>query len=393
METTRRGFLSAASLSTLGLVAATSAIGSLIPEEAKASLKNLKFTPAPAKKQEELEDFVYDIENGSTGYNSSGGTAKEATVEEFPVSQSIAGVSMHLNPGSFREMHWHSIAAEWAYILDGKVRTTVITPDGTTSTDDFEKGDIWFFPKGHGHMLQCLGDKPCHFLLGFDNGHFSEFGTFSITDWISNVSPEIMSRNTGLPAKFFAGLPKKELYIGTGKIATEGRPQNINPAIPFSNSMHKFNMEKNGVYQQFKGGSVKLVSSLEFPIQNTITSMRMNIEPGAIRELHWHPNADEWQYVMSGQGNLSIFGSHGRVKTMPYSKGMVGFIKQGYGHYIENTGTETLKLIVLFNSPVYQELSLNDWLNSNPPQLIADHFGMTLEEAGSLINHQVGIFK
>ena len=108
------------------------------------------------------------------------------------------------------------------------------------------------------------------------------------------------------------GLPKKELYIGTGKIATEGRPQNINPAIPFSNSMHKFNMEKNGVYQQFKGGSVKLVSSLEFPIQNTITSMRMNIEPGAIRELHWHPNADEWQYVMSGQGNLSIFGSHGR---------------------------------------------------------------------------------
>jgi oxalate decarboxylase len=392
METTRRGFLSAASLSTLGLVAATSAISSLIPENAKAASKE-KFTVLTAKKPEELEDFVYDIENGSTGYVSTGGTAKEATAEEFPVSQSIAGVSMHLNPGSFREMHWHSIAAEWAYILEGQVRTTVITPDGTTSTDDFEKGDIWFFPKGHGHMLQCLGDKPCHFLLGFDNGHFSEFGTFSVTDWISNVSPEIMSRNTGLPAKFFEGLPKKELYIGTGNIATEGRPQNINPAIPFSNSMHKFNMEKNGVYQQFKGGSVKLVSSLEFPIQNTITSMRMNIEPGAIRELHWHPNADEWQYVMSGQGNLSIFGSHGRVKTMPYSKGMVGFIKQGYGHYIENTGAETLKLIILFNSPVYQELSLNDWLNSNPPQLIADHFGMTLDEAQSLTNHQVGIYK
>ncbi len=77
---------------------------------------------------------------------------------------------------------------------------------------------------------------------------------------------------------------------------------------------------------------------------------------------------------------------------MPYSKGMVAFIKQGYGHYIENTGTETLKLIVLFNSPVYQELTLNHWLNSNPAPLVADHFGMSLKEASALINHQTGIY-
>jgi len=391
METTRREFLSTASLTAMGAAVLATGLGTLMPEKAKAALSK-PGTKGQAKAENELEDFVYDIENGSTGYQGAGGSAKEATVEEFPVSQSIAGVSMYLKPGAFREMHWHSIAAEWAYILDGAVRTTVITPDGTTSTDDFEKGDIWFFPKGHGHMLQCLGDKPCHFLLGFDNGHFSEFGTFSVTDWVSHVSPAIMAKNTGLPTSFFAALPKKELYIGLGKIAVKPRPKNINPAIPFSNSMHKFSMEKEGVFQEFKGGSVKLVSSLEFPIQNTITSMRMNIEPGAIRELHWHPNADEWQYVMEGQGELSIFGSHGRVKTMPYHKGMVGFIKQGYGHFIENTGTETLKLIILFNSPVYQEISLNDWLTSNPPQLIADHFGMTLEQAASLINHQNGIY-
>jgi len=393
MENSRRKFLTTASLSSIGLVAAATSIGTFIPENLKAKgLSPALAKKAMAKVQEPLEDFVYDIENGSTGYKSEGGSAKEATAEEFPVSQSIAGVSMYLQPGAFREMHWHSIAAEWAYILEGQVRTTIITPDGTTSTDDFEKGDIWYFPKGHGHMLQCLGDKPCHFLLGFDNGHFSEFGTFSITDWVSHISPDMMARNTGLPASIFANLPKKELYIGVGKIAVEPRPKNINPAIPYSNSSHKFRMAKDGVYQQFKGGSVKLVSSLEFPIQQTITSMLMEIEPGAIRELHWHPNADEWQYVMGGKGEVSIFGSHGRVKTMPYSKGMVAFIKQGYGHYIENTGTETLKLIVLFNSPIYQELSLNDWMASNPPQLIADHFGMTLEQANSLINHKNGIY-
>src|SRR6185312_5157672 len=196
MPTSRRNFLS---LSTLGLTAIGSALGALTPGKTTAA-------PHAAAPVAELEDFVYDIENGSKGWVGEGGSAKEATVEEFPVSQSIAGVSMRLKPGAFRELHWHSIAAEWAYVLEGRVRTTVITPDGTTSTDDFETGDIWYFPKGHGHMLQCLGEQPCHFLLGFDSGHFSEFGTFSITDWVSHTSPGIMARNTGLPAGFFAQL-------------------------------------------------------------------------------------------------------------------------------------------------------------------------------------------
>ena len=392
MENSRRKFLTTASMSSLG--AAALASGILSPLKSNAQTKATTGQPANSKsgKTEELEDFVYDIENGSVGYVGEGGTAKEATVEEFPLSQSIAGVSMRLKPGAFREMHWHSIAAEWAYVLEGSVRTTVITPDGTTSTDDFEKGDIWYFPKGHGHMLQCLGNEPCHFILGFDSGHFSEFGTFSVTDWISHVSPEIMAKNSGLPASFFSGLPKKELYIGLGKIATAPRPKNVDAAKPYSTFAHKFRMEADGIYQQFNGGATRLVSSQEFPIQNTLTAMRMDIEPGGLRELHWHPNADEWQYVMSGQGNLSIFGSHGRVKTMAYKRGMVGFIKQGYGHFIENTGTETLKLIILFNSQQYQELSLNDWLTANPPQLIADHFGMSLDQAASLSKHKVGIF-
>lgn len=392
METTRRGFISTASLSTLGLVAAATSINALIPEKAKAAIKESNKSFTKALPGEELEDFVYDMENGSKGWTGVGGDAKEATVEEFPVSQSIAGVIMRLTPGSFRELHWHSIAAEWAYVLEGKVRTTIISPDGTTSTDDFGVGDVWYFPKGHGHCLQCLGTQDCRFLLAFDNGHFSEFGTFSLTDWVSHISPEIMARNSGLSAKKFASFPKKELYIGTGKIALEGRPQNINPAIPYSSSNHKFRLETDGVKQEFKGGFTKIVSSLEFPIQKTLTGLRMNIEPGAMREIHWHPNADEWQYVMSGQGSVSIFGSHGRVKTMDYKKGMVAFIKQGYGHFIENTGKETLKLVILFNSPTYEEITLNEWFNSNPAQLVADHFALTTEEATALGKHQTGIY-
>src|SRR5258708_6635717 len=389
-KTTRRGFLSTTSLSTLGIIATASTINAISPEAVGATA--VATDKLNSGTQAELDDFIYDIANGSNSWSGAGGNAKEATAEEFPVSQSIAGVIMKLNPGGFRELHWHSIAAEWAFVLEGKVRTTIITPGGTTSTDDFEAGDTWYFPKGYGHVLKCIGNDPCFFILGFDSGLFSEFGTFSLTDWVSHIDPKILAQNSGLPASTFASFPKKELYIGTGKIAPEAKPPNLDTDIPSSLSSHKFRLEKDGVRTTFKGGYHIIASSLEFPIQTSLTALLMNIEPGAIRELHWHPNADEWQYVISGQGRVSIFGSHSRVKTMDYDKGKVAFIKQGYGHYIENTGKETLKLVVLFNSPIYQELNLNNWLNANPAQLVADHFGLTLDQAKSLARHQNGIF-
>src|ERR1700748_1319428 len=99
MSTSRRNFLS---LSTLGLTAIGSTLGALAPKRATASPHA---TPArPDAPSAELEDFVYDIENGSKGWLGEGGSAKEATVDEFPVSQSIAGVSMRLKPGAFREL-------------------------------------------------------------------------------------------------------------------------------------------------------------------------------------------------------------------------------------------------------------------------------------------------
>lgn len=384
MQFTRRGFISGTSFTAMGLLSAATGLSLLSPGIAKAE-KTAPKTPEP------LEDFIYDIENGSEGWIGAGGTAKEATVEEFPLSQSIAGVLMELKPGAFRELHWHSIAAEWAYILEGRVRTTVITPDGTTSTDVFDTGDIWYFPKGHGHCLECLGDKSCKFILGFDNGHFSEFGTFSLTDWMGHTAPDLLARDLS-SGDILKKIPQKELYIGVGHVIHDPHPANMDSRIPESESYHKFRMETDGVLQKFQGGYTKLVSSREFPIQTTLTALRMHIEPGAIREMHWHPNADEWQYVMSGEGRVTIFGSHGRVKTMPYNKDKIAFIKQGYGHYIENTGKIPLELIVLFNSGFYQEISLRNWLNANPPQLIADHFGITLEQAKTLGKNPGGIY-
>src|SRR4051812_4649712 len=198
----RRGFIGAATAaaSLAGLEASGAATGdpsfrNNVPDELLAG--------------HELPTFKFGLER-SRGKVIGNSYGKEATVEQLPISKGIAGVSMKLEPGAMRELHWHTTAAEWAFVIEGRVRTTVIDPQGRSETNDFEPGDIWYFPRGHGHMLECLGPKPCHFILIFDNGYFSEFGTFSITDWIGHTSRHLLAKNFGLPESAFEGLPKDE---------------------------------------------------------------------------------------------------------------------------------------------------------------------------------------
>src|SRR5262245_37523205 len=171
--------------------------------------------PDPLLAGKELPPFKFALEK-SKGKVMGGSSAKEATVEQLPISKGIAGVSMRLAPGGMRELHWHATAAEWALVVEGQVRTTVIDPQGRAETNDFEPGDVWYFPRGHGHMLEGLGDRACHFVLIFDNGCFSEFGTFSITDWLGHTPPALLAKNFGVPEATFARFPRREVYFARG---------------------------------------------------------------------------------------------------------------------------------------------------------------------------------
>jgi oxalate decarboxylase len=320
----------------------------------------------------QLPNFKYDLE-AQTHWTGDGGSAKEATVAEFPISQSIAGVSMRLKPGAIRELHWHSLAAEWAYMLAGRCRVTVINPEGQAEVADFEVGDTWYFPRGHGHSLQGLGPGECHFLLGFDNGHFSEFGTFSVTDWIATTPPNIVARNLNLSAAEVARFPRKEVYIGTGRVPPAAPAPFRNGDLQPAQFSHKYRLLDQSPIK-FDGGMERVVSSREFPIQTTLTAARLDLEPGALREMHWHPHADEWQYYIRGRARVGVFGSHGRARTEEFGPGNVAFIPQGQGHYVESVGPDPLEVLILFNSGVYQEISLASWLGGNPSQLLEDNF-------------------
>jgi oxalate decarboxylase len=374
----RRGLFDSISAASLTLTAAALAAG-----RANAA-------PAPAEPVlAPIANFKFDIES-EKGWVGPAGSAKEATVAEFPVSQSIAGVSMRLEAGAMRELHWHSLAAEWAYMLEGRCRATVVMPNGQSEISDFGPGDTWYFPRGHGHALQGLGPGPCHFLLGFDNGHFSEYGTFGITDWMAHTPPEILSRSLGLPLSAMAQFPKKEVYIGPGKVPPIPLEDLRDAALQWPQATHKYRLDAQPP-KVFPGGREYIVSSKEFPIQTTLTAVRMDLQPGALQELHWHPHADEWHYYVKGRARVGVFGSHGRTRTEEFSPGHVGFIQQGFGHYIEQVGDEPTEILILFNSGVYEAISLANWLGGNPTSLLMDNLNLPKSIVDQLPKRETGI--
>ena len=122
------------------------------------------------------------------------------------------------------------------------------------------------------------------------------------------------------------------------------------------------------------GGLVRITDSTNFPISKTIAAAHLDIGPGAMREMHWHPNADEWSFFIKGRARVTIFGAEGNARTFDYVAGDVGVVPQNMGHFIENLSEdEPVEVLEIFRADKFQDFSLFQWLGETPKRLVADH--------------------
>ena len=309
-----------------------------------------------------------------------GGWSREITIRELPIATTLAGVNMRLTPGGVRELHWHQ-QAEWAYMLLGSARITSVDQEGRNFIADVGPGDLWYFPAGIPHSIQGL-EEGCEFLLVFDDGHFSDLNTLSISDWFAHTPKEVLSANFGVPESAFKNIPSEQLYIFQDNVPGSLESQKVQS--PYGTIPQSF---KHQLLAQTPiktpGGSVRIVDSSNFPISKTIAAALVEIEPGGMRELHWHPNNDEWQYYLTGQGRMTVFAGNGTARTFNYRAGDVGYVPFAYGHYIQNTGNQTLWFLEMFKSDRFVDISLNQWMALTPRDLIRDnlHIGQELQDA------------
>ncbi len=385
----RRTFVGSAALAGAGLLATGAAAAQTRQEltggrqDANASDPGPENQPLVAQNPDPNRPPFTDKGNpGSLWYSfaltprrlQAGGWTHQVTQRELPPSKDLAGVNMRLTAGSFRELHWH-LANEWAIMLSGKARVSLMQPDGKMFLDDVQKGDLWYFPAGMPHSIQGLEGEGCEFLLVFDQGDFSEDDTFLLSEFLAHTPPEVVKKNMGWDRTQWDKLPPTELYIFPAELpdSLEADKRFLGQHLETETAYTFKGMSTMTPKMQTAGGAARIVDSNNFPVSQNIAAAMVTLKPGGIRELHWHPNVSEWQYWIQGKGRMTVITTGAKARTVDFNANDVGYVPSMAGHYIENTGAEDLIFLEMFKTDKYQDVSLNQWIARMPDKMVEAH--------------------
>jgi oxalate decarboxylase len=260
-------------------------------------------------------------------------------------------------------------------MLKGRARITAIDQEGRAFQDDVGEGDLWYFAAGIPHSIQGLDEGDgCEFLLVFDDGNFSEEETFLLSDWMAHTPKVVLAKNFGVPESAFARIPEKDLWIFQADVPGPLAADRITGTGPMPNKLSHRMLAQEPI--RSSGGTVRITDSSVFPASKTIAAALVEVEPGGMREMHWHPNADEWQFYISGEARMTVFAAQNNARTYNFQAGDVGSVPFATGHYIENIGNTTLRFLELFRSDYYADVSLSQWLKFTPHELVRAHLNI-----------------
>ena len=123
-------------------------------------------------------------------------------------------------------------------------------------------------------------------------GNFDATGTtFNVDDWIAHTPTSVLAKNFGLNESVFQAVPTPDPYILKGSQPSKSD----NTSSPYGkltgNSSYTYHLSKQKIEPApGRGGTIAIVDSRNFPISTTIAAAVVTLEPGGLRELHWHPN-------------------------------------------------------------------------------------------------------
>jgi oxalate decarboxylase len=193
-----------------------------------------------------------------------------------------------------------------------------------------------------------------------------------------------------------AEVKRRDLLVGAGAIAAAGagaaviaadsegrsrRPLEINvsngtPVLPTDEHHYHFPLASAKVTATTPGGTVTELTEDNFPIfkGNAAGVFYLVLKPGALREPHWHPNAWEMDYCAEGTGELGVVTPDGDQRIQTLTPGDIGFIPQGWAHYIRNPGPGDMRFVVVFNHSLPNDIGLSTMYGGMP----TDTFSQTL---------------
>jgi oxalate decarboxylase len=150
------------------------------------------------------------------------------------------------------------------------------------------------------------------------------------------------------------------------------------PTLPRSSESNRFDFAQIQPQVVRSGGTVTECTGQNFPVLvgNDGASFFLVLKPGAVREPHWHPDAWEFDVPLSGRGVLGVANPDDTYSVQEILPGQIGFIPQGYAHYIENVGSEDMRWVVIFNNTYPEDIGLSTMFGGMPTHTFTDTFSL-----------------
>jgi len=193
-----------------------------------------------------------------------------------------------------------------------------------------------------------------------------------------------------------AEIKRRDLIVGAGALAAAGgaavaatssgsssKPLQIDvtkgtPTLPKDHVPYSFPLASAKPTATTPGGTVTELTEKNFPIfkGNDAGVFFLVLNPGALREPHWHPNAWEMDYCVEGKGELGIVTPDGDQREQTLTVGDIGFIPQGWAHYIRNPGPGVMKFVVVFNNSLPNDIGLSTMFGGMPTNTFSQTLGV-----------------
>ncbi|HEX5519030.1 MAG TPA: cupin domain-containing protein, partial [Candidatus Nitrosocosmicus sp.] len=145
-----------------------------------------------------------------------GGIARLGSNPYFPILIGLSVFVIDLAPRGIIEPHTHPNAGELNYVIEGKVRFTILGPIGEIETNEMVKGQVFFVPAGYFHYLENSDSSKRGTVASFFSNESPQF--IGLVGGLSSYSNVALGAMFNKESDFFNGLPRlvKNVLIAAG---------------------------------------------------------------------------------------------------------------------------------------------------------------------------------
>ncbi|HRJ71213.1 MAG TPA: cupin domain-containing protein [Terrimicrobiaceae bacterium] len=291
------------------------------------------------------------------------------TKANFPILRNMALYHLVIEPGCFREPHWHPNADEVGYCTAGSALVTIFSNGNQHDHFTITAGEMFFVPSGSIHAIENTGTARAEFVLSFSSDSPEDFG---LSGAVGCMTPEVLGNTWGRKASELGSVTRSLEDVLFGR--TAGTPE-IPESASFANRL-KFSIEAREPLLRSEIGSVRVARMDTWPVLRHQGMYSLRLRGTGMREPHWHPETAEMGFVLQGRARMTIKNPGTGVDTYELQPGDMYFIPRAYPHHIENLGEDEVRFLIFFDTPFVQDIGYTGAIPAFPPRIITPTIGL-----------------